>query len=913
MDSEKWKKIKAILEKALELSTAAARSQYLTKACDGDEDLRREVESLLEFDDVQADLLEDSAFESVFDANKNGDSVIGTQIDKYKIIGALGAGGMGAVYLAERADGAFKQKVALKLIKRGMDSDAVLQRFYNERQILASLEHPNIAHLVDGGTTSDGLPFFVMEYVEGETIIEYAKRENLAFEEKLNLFREVCAAVSFAHQNLVVHRDLKPSNILVTKDGKAKLLDFGIAKLFKSETAAETVTQIQIFTPEYASPEQVRGEKLTTATDIYSLGAILYELLTGARPYKSAGKNISEIIRAVCETEPVRPSSVISRPTAIESNETSENQRRKTNGKAQPTNSQFFLRRPKLLKGDLDNIILKSLRKEPARRYTSVEQFSEDLRRHQVGLPVTASADTWNYRARKFIKRNRIGVAAAGLIFVTLLAGLSATIYQAQIAHRERAKAERRFNDVRRLANSFMFEINEEIEKSPLKARELLVTRALEYLDNLAQESENDTDLQSELAAAYEKIGNIQSEIFNPGAGKTSDALVSQQKSLQIREKLFQAEPLNINRGLDAAKSLSNVGDILSMTGRVAEAAESYRQGIRLNENLLALDEKNIHVRQGLARNYARLGQAVLRSGSLSQALENYHRALDIFSRLSAESPNDVSLARSLSIIFSYIGYVKMEMGAASEAVDFFGRALSLMEKNLSADGDNRQARGDVGTAHLWLGIALSELGRADESLAQIRRALEIQTAIYNADTGNFGEQNALADCYLELGRALAAKAKTDGERRLPAAGTGFNEAIAAYETAIKNYEAVWQIDRQNFSAQRQIAFARRYLADAWRHKGETVKALQIFRETLKDFEDLTQIDANNTEWRHDLAICHLRIGEILADGGETAQSALHFEKALSLLEKLSAASPEHIQIKHDLEAVEKHLRSLQT
>ena len=313
MDSEKWKEIKAILEKALELSTAAARSEYLTAACNDDEDLRREVESLLEFDDVQADLLENPAFESVFDANKNGNSVIGTQIDKYKIIGALGAGGMGAVYLAERADGAFKQKVALKLIKRGMDSDAVLQRFYNERQILASLEHPNIAHLVDGGTTSDGLPFFVMEYVEGETIIEYAKRENLAFEEKLNLFREVCAAVSFAHQNLIVHRDLKPSNILVTKDGKAKLLDFGIAKLFKSETAAETATQIQIFTPEYASPEQVRGEKLTTATDIYSLGAILYELLTGARPYQSAGKNISEIIRAVCETEPVRPSSVISR------------------------------------------------------------------------------------------------------------------------------------------------------------------------------------------------------------------------------------------------------------------------------------------------------------------------------------------------------------------------------------------------------------------------------------------------------------------------------------------------------------------------------------------------------------------------------------------------------------------------
>ncbi len=220
---------------------------------------------------------------------------------------------MGSVFLASRSDGAFEQKVALKLIKRGMDTDAVLQRFFNERQILASLEHSNIAHLVDGGTTEDDLPYFVMEYVEGITILDYAEEENLDLRERLDLFRKICAAVSFAHRNLVIHRDLKPSNILVTKDGVPKLLDFGIAKLLRSEmNDAETATEMHIFTPEYASPEQVSGEKLTTSTDIYSLGVILYELLTGNRPYQTHGKNISEIIKAICETEPKLPSSVVS-------------------------------------------------------------------------------------------------------------------------------------------------------------------------------------------------------------------------------------------------------------------------------------------------------------------------------------------------------------------------------------------------------------------------------------------------------------------------------------------------------------------------------------------------------------------------------------------------------------------------
>ena len=304
MNAERWQKVKLILEDALEIAPFA-RSAFLEKSC-VDNEMRREVESLLEFE--TEDALDETAFSHLTDNHSR--SLIGKQIGKYKILSEIGAGGMGAVYLAERADGAFEQKVALKLIRRAVVSDFALRRFVNERQILASLDHPHIAHLVDGGTTDDDLPYFVMEYVEGANIIEYVRCENLTLEAKLDLFREICAAVSFAHQNLVIHRDLKPSNILVTRDGIPKLLDFGIAKLVKTEVSTQTATQHFAFTPEYASPEQIRGEKLTTATDIYSLGVILYELLTEMRPFKFEGKSIAQVIESVTQNESTAPSAI---------------------------------------------------------------------------------------------------------------------------------------------------------------------------------------------------------------------------------------------------------------------------------------------------------------------------------------------------------------------------------------------------------------------------------------------------------------------------------------------------------------------------------------------------------------------------------------------------------------------------
>src|SRR6184192_3629107 len=382
-----WEKVQALFEQALELPETE-RAKFLEQKCIGDDALRREVESLLESHaSAGAFIDERSRFFSEEDF-QNGDQAVpaGQLIGAYRIVREIGRGGMGTVYLAERADEQYKKQVAIKLIKRGMDTDSVLRHFRNERQILAGFDHPNIARLFDGGTTDDGLPYFVMEYVEGLPINEYCAAHKISLVERLKLFREVCAAVSYAHRHTVIHRDIKMSNILVTSDGTPKLLDFGIAKILQPGAGPEalmTMTGVRPMTPEYASPEQVLGGPVTTASDVYSLGIVLYELLVGRSPYRFTSRSPLDLAREITDTEPPRPSTG-------------------AGGKDQ----QLEITNQKLLRGDLDNIVLMALRKEPERRYQSVEQFSEDIRRHLEALPVRARKDTFAYRSAKFLKRN---------------------------------------------------------------------------------------------------------------------------------------------------------------------------------------------------------------------------------------------------------------------------------------------------------------------------------------------------------------------------------------------------------------------------------------------------------------------------------------------------------------------------
>lgn len=399
MTNERWQKVEEIFEQAVEIPKAE-REDFLTKTCNGDDELRREVEDLLAADEEAQDFIESPVISentlSQFLPDTIEDSVapnsIGRRIGAYQLIRELGRGGMGAVFLAQRADDEFRKRVAIKIIKRGMDSDFIVRRFRNERQILATLDHPNVARLLDGGTTEDGLPYFVMEYIEGEPIHYYCDSNRLSIRERLKLFQKICSAVNYAHQNLVIHRDLKPGNILVTKDGTPKLLDFGIAKLLNPELAADTLsptqTGMRLMTPEYASPEQIKGERLTPASDIYSLGVLLYEILTGKRPYRFPSRAPHDIARVICEEDPEKPAKVLtSENDAVASKITGETQTLETlsrNRKTTPENLQIELG------GSLQNILLKTLCKSPHNRYQSATDFSEDIEAYLEGKPISA-------------------------------------------------------------------------------------------------------------------------------------------------------------------------------------------------------------------------------------------------------------------------------------------------------------------------------------------------------------------------------------------------------------------------------------------------------------------------------------------------------------------------------------------
>ena len=574
MTPEDWRKVREILEQALELAPGH-RAVYLEKACLGDRALRAEVDSLIASNaQASTDFLQPGAVDSIADSGLSSEtaSLAGQRIGPYQIVEEVGQGGMGRVYRAARADDQFQKQVAIKLAHGGLGDAFRMHRFKAERQILADLDHPNIARLLDGGALEDGQPYVVMEFIQGQPIDEFCDAGKLSVSERLRLFRTVCSAVAYAHQRLVIHRDIKPANILVTAAGEPKLLDFGIAKILDADSAAgnssATVTVLRPMTPEYASPEQVRGEPMTTASDVYSLGVVLYGLLTGQRPYPGASRLPHEIAQAVCEAQPEKPSTAIDRMDGLPAQPDPEaivSVREGTREK---------LRRR--LQGDLDNIVLKALRKEPERRYASVEQFSEDIRRHLAGLPVIARPDTFWYRSGKFVNRHKAGVLAAGLAAAALVAGLAITLRQTYVARTERARAEQRFNDVRALANSLLFEVHDAIQNLPgsTAARKLIVDRGLRYLDAIAKEARGNLSLQRELAAAYQKVGDVQGGFRQANLGDTAGSLASYRKSLAILEAVTSADPTNIEAQRELIQAHGKLSDILMTAGNRAGAIE---------------------------------------------------------------------------------------------------------------------------------------------------------------------------------------------------------------------------------------------------------------------------------------------------------------------------------------------------
>ncbi len=555
MNVEIWQQIKEIFSTAVDMPESE-RAAYIEEKCGHDDKLLAEVRSLLEAEKASDGFVEPPTIAVKFlttDARQT--ALSGMQVGAFRILREIGRGGMGAVYLAERADGEFEQKVAIKLIKRGLDTDEIVRRFRYERQILANLHHPNITKLIDGGTTDDGLPYLVMDHVDGLPLNKFADETSLSLVQRLELFLSVCDAVSYAHQNLIIHRDLKPSNILVTKDGVPKLLDFGIAKLLQPDLVPmtrPTIADLSIMTPEYASPEQVRGEAVTTATDVYSLGIALYELLTGTRPYSFENQSLEKILHTVCESVPKAPSTALNfrlqTPAAGQTN----SELKRSPGQVDPRS----------LNGDLDNIVLMALRKEPSRRYSSVEQFADDIRRYLKGLPVIAQDDTFTYRAGKFIRRNKAGVAAGAGIILSLVGGLAATAYQSKKTRRQRDKAEK--------VNEFLQEIlaSADPRRQGKDVKGILKLAARKIAKDFAGEPEIVSELETTVGLTFLNLGQIDlAEPLLRGA-------------LETRLRIFGRE----NKA--TAVSIYNFGRLAQAKGQTETAENHYREALSLLSRL---------------------------------------------------------------------------------------------------------------------------------------------------------------------------------------------------------------------------------------------------------------------------------------------------------------------------------------
>ena len=736
MNPEHWERIKEIFASAVERHPSE-RAEFLHQACGGDESVRAELESLLSSYDS-----EKSSTSKAPPAAQGAEDLAGQKIGPYQVIRQIGVGGMGAVYLAARADDVYSKRVAIKLVQTGIDKQEIARRFRHERQILATLDHPNIARLLDGGTTERGLPYFVMDYVEGTRIDEYCDSHKLSISERIKLFRDVCSAVTYVHQNLVVHRDLKPSNILVTAEGIPKLLDFGIAKLLKPEMfsnlADATMAEFRLMTPGYASPEQVRGEPVTTASDVYSLGVILYELLTARRPYRLNTDAPGEVLRAVCDQEPERPSAAAIRMTEDEKGKGSSPEALADKRATVPEK----LRRQ--LSGDLDTIVLKALRKEPQRRYASVERFSDDLHRYLAGRTVSAQRDTWSYRAEKFVRRNKVGVVAASLVAVSLVGGVLTTTWQARVARAERANAQQQFNDVRKLTTSFLFDFHNAIQNLPgsTPARRLVVQRATEYLSKLAQRAQGDRSLQRELAEAYLKVGDVQGNPYAPNLGDTQGAAESYAKALVISQALVSADPKDSQAQGYMGRSYKSLGEVLPLLGKPSEAVGNLRKATEVFESLAAAKPGDEGLRTELASSYQVLGDVlghagVQNLGDRAGALQNYSKAQAIYEAQAAADPSNRAARRGVAVLRMRVGDLLVAKDDMQGAMSNFQSALSILEELSSADSTNADASRLLALGYKKVGGVHEVSGDSREALKYYRKAALINESLVKADPAN--------------------------------------------------------------------------------------------------------------------------------------------------------------------------------
>ncbi|MFW6078585.1 MAG: tetratricopeptide repeat protein [Gemmatimonadota bacterium] len=830
MSAERWRRIQALLDDALDLAPDAV-GPFLDARCGDDAELRAAVDRLLRAHERSEGFLDSPAAEfaapllaSEIDrdggrgerdahaADPTATVAAGARIGAYRIVRELGRGGMGTVFLAERADGQFEHRVALKLVRRAFAAAAAAdddgaRRFVEERRILASLNHPAIARLYDGGVTDVGSPYFVMEYVEGVRIDRYADRRGLGVEDRLRLFLQVCDAVQYAHRSLVVHRDLKPSNILVTEDGTVKLLDFGIAKVLEAGEGADgtdrpdgaaapvpaaaggdrgrrgavdagTRTGLRPMTPAYASPEQVRGEPVSTASDVYALGALLYALLTGRSPHRITGRSARDVERAVLEDTPAPPSVAVT-----ESGEDADRAR--------------LARR---LRGDLDAIVLEALRKEPERRYGTVERLAADVRRHLAGLPVTARADSRLYRIRKFVRRHRVAVGTAAL-FVLALAGFSAvTAAQAswiRVQAEELAVERDRAEEV----SDFLVEIFGASDPGQARGDTItalaLLERAAERIEReLADQPRRRADLLAVMGRVYRNLGRydraeplvasalaLRRETVGPGHPDVAESLNDLGVLAIYRGRPDEAErlireALELHRAADdepgeaLATTLNNLGGVLHQRGELDAAEPFYREAVEIRRRLLGDEHPD------LATNLENLGGLVEQRGDPAGADTLYRAALEIRRRALGDDHPDV--ARSLNSL----GALEIRRGRPSDGVPYLREAVEIGRRVLGSEHPSlAQWLNNLAAAH-------ERAGDLDVAEPLYRESLAMKRALLGED------HPSVATSLNNLGLILRARGDLDEAeplltRSLEVRRTVYGDRHPTVATALNNLGAL--------------------------------------------------------------------------------------------------------------------------
>jgi tetratricopeptide (TPR) repeat protein len=777
MTPERWQRIKSLFSAALEVPESE-RTALLALEANGDASLIDEVVSLLASHAATGKFLESPVPEmsaSVFAAL---DDHVGERIGAYRIVGTLGTGGMGDVFRAVRDDDQYRAEVAIKLMRADVRDNLAEHRFKNERQILAKLDHRNIARLLDGGATPGGVPYVVMELVQGEPIDKYCDAHDLSVRDRVQLFLQVCSAVSYAHQHLVVHRDLKPNNILVTADGSVKLLDFGIAKLLEANpitgtTSDETRTQLRAMTIDYASPEQVSGGTVTTVSDVYSLGVVLYRLITGQSPYGNRTNDAQRVAEILSDNAPTRPSQL-----------------------------KLGERRARDIDADLDNILLMALRKEPQKRYGSVEQFANDLRNFLGGLPVAARGNAWRYRFGKFVRRRKVEIAAAALVVASLVGGLGFAIHEARVAEAQRAVAQRHFDSVRKLSNK-LFAFHDEIAQLPgsTKAREMLVTTSLEYLDALYKEAGSDRTLQEELAVAYKKVGDIQGNPLGASVGDSAGAIRSYTNAIALLQPLHELEPGNARIGIALTKTNSLLTRRTLLLSGAEAALPLANRGVALSEAMQSVVTDDFEAMGLLGNNYSHHAEVLAALGRMPEVRASLGKMIAAVEKYAQKHPTDPRGLSSLSGAYNNAAIIGR---AGLSPAEGYAYAADLLEKGMAADEALLALKPDD-EAYRW-SLAETQLNLADlyYGNGEYARALDLQrkaaAAFVNRDPRDARAQLISAMGDVGLAKTLARTAS-------------YEEALTLFATAEKSLREVAALGDDV-----QIDFS---LADLNIHRGE--------------------------------------------------------------------------------------------